>query len=80
MVKLRSSSVALDIGTDSIKLIELKREKDSIVLTRIGIKEIPQDIKADRDKIISQLIAQLLLENNIKPRLVNITVRASLFL
>jgi len=74
MVKLRSSSVALDIGTDSIKLIELKREKDSIVLTRIGIKEIPQDIKADRDKIISQLIAQLLLENNIKPRLVNITV------
>ncbi|PIP67609.1 MAG: hypothetical protein CO035_01305 [Candidatus Omnitrophica bacterium CG_4_9_14_0_2_um_filter_42_8] len=74
MAKLKASSIALDIGTHFIKLVELKKEKDSIVLTRIGIKEIPRDSKIDRDKIISQLISELLSDNNIKPNAVNITI------
>src|SRR3989338_889501 len=74
MARLKASSIALDIGTRFIKLVELKKEKDSIVLTKIGIKEIPKDSKLDKDKIISQLISELLSENNIKPNTVNITI------
>lgn len=74
MAKLRASSTALDIGTHFIKFVELKKEKGNITLTRIGIKEIPEDSGADRDKIISRLISELLSENNIKSRPVNISV------
>jgi len=74
MARLKASSIALDIGTHFIKLVELKKEKDSIVLTKIGIKEIPKDSKFDKDKIIGQLISELLSENNIKPNVVNITI------
>jgi len=74
MTKFKASSIALDIGAHFIKLVELKKEKDSIILTRIGIKEIPRDLKLDRDKITSQLIAELLAENNIKSKSVNISV------
>ncbi len=74
MAKLKASSIALDIGTHFIKLVELKKEKDSIVLTRIGIKEIPKDSKLDRDKITCQLISELLSENKIKQNAVNITI------
>ncbi len=74
MAKLKASSIALDIGTHFIKLVELKKEKDSIVLTKIGIKEIPKDSKLDRDKITCQLISELLSENHIKPNPVNISI------
>ena len=68
-----SSSIGLDIGSRYIKLVELKRSGDSIILHKFGIKEIPKDLRADRDKIIFQLIAQLFSENNIKARQVNIS-------
>ena len=74
MAKFKTSSIALDIGSRFVKLVELKKEKGSIMLTKIGIKEIPKDIKLDRDKITSQLISQLLSENNIKSKSVNISV------
>lgn len=74
MANFKTSSIALDIGTRFIKLVELKKEKGSIVLTKIGIKEIPKDIDLDKDKITSQLISQLLSENNIKSKSVNISV------
>lgn len=74
MAKFKASSIALDIGAHFIKLVELKKEKDSIVLTKIGLKEIPRDLKLDRDKTISSLISALLLENHIKPNPVNISI------
>ncbi len=74
MARLKTSSIALDIGTRFIKLVELKKEKDSIVLTKIGIKEIPKDPKLDINRITGQLISQLLSENNIKSRSINISV------
>lgn len=73
MTRFKTSSIGLDIGSRFIKLVELKREKDSITLAKVGIKEIPKDLKLDRDKITTQLISQLLSENNIKPRSVNIS-------
>ena len=74
MSKLNKSSVALDIGSRYIKLAELKRQGNSIILSKLGIKEIPVDLKLDRDKVTSQLITQLLSENNIKSRSVNISM------
>jgi len=58
MAKFKTSSIALDIGSRFIKLVELKKAKDSIMLTKVGIKEIPKDLKVDRDKSISQLITE----------------------
>ncbi|MDP8230336.1 MAG: pilus assembly protein PilM [Candidatus Gorgyraea atricola] len=73
MVKLANTSIGLDIGTRFIKLVELKRAKDNtILLNKFGVKEIPKDLKMDRDKVILQLISQLFSENNIKLRNVNI--------
>lgn len=74
MAMFRSSSVALDIGNRYIKLVELKRQGSSIILDRFGIKEIPQDANLDRAKVTAQLVSQLLSENNIKERSINISV------
>jgi type IV pilus assembly protein PilM len=74
MAKFKASSIALDIGTHFIKLVELKKEKNNIIVTKIGVKEIPKDLNLDRDKITIQLISELLSENDIKSRSVNISV------
>ncbi len=73
MHKFNKTSIGLDIGTRFIKLVELQGSGDSIILNRFGIKEIPKDLKTDREKVISQLISQLFSENNIKARNVNIS-------
>lgn len=69
----KASSIGLDIGERFIKFVELKKGGDSIILNKFGIKEIPRDLKADRDKTVSQLISQLFSENGIKARNVNIS-------
>ncbi len=71
--RFKTTSVGLDIGSHSIKLVELKRVGDGIILNKFGIKEIPQDLKLDRDKTVLQLISQLLSDNNIKTRKINIS-------
>ncbi len=73
MHKLNKSSVGLDIGSRFIKLVELQRSGDSIILNKFGIKEIPKNLKEDRERVIAQLILQLFSENNIKARNVNIS-------
>ena len=73
MRKFNKTSIGLDIGEHFIRLVELKKVGDSIILNKFGIKEIPKDLKLDRDKVIVQLISQILTENNIKPRNVNIS-------
>jgi type IV pilus assembly protein PilM len=72
MKRRNRSSIGLDIGSRFIKLTELKSSGDNITLTKFAIKEIPKDLKIDRDKVVSQIISQLLSENNIKSRDVNI--------
>ncbi|MFC1667740.1 hypothetical protein ACFL0P_07800, partial [Candidatus Omnitrophota bacterium] len=73
MRKFKKTSVGLDIGSRFIKLVELQRAGNSIILNKFGIKEIPKDLKLDRDKVVAQLISQLFSENNIKTRNVNIS-------
>lgn len=72
MRRFNKTAIGLDIGSRFIKLVELKSSGDNIILNKFGIKEIPKDIKLDRDKVTFQLISQLLAENNIKDRNVNI--------
>jgi len=74
MARFKASSIGLDIGARFIKLVELKRDKGGIMLTKIGIKEVPGDQHIDREKITAQLISELFLENKIKPGPVNISV------
>ena len=74
MSKFNVSSIGLDIGSRYIKFVELKKIGDSIILSKFGIKEIPQDIKLDKDKVIMQVISGLFSENKIKPRYVNISM------
>lgn len=72
MPRFNKTSIGLDIGSRFIKLVELKSAGDNIILNKFAIKEIPEDLKLDREKITTQLISQLLSENNIKGRNVNI--------
>ncbi|MBU3911245.1 MAG: pilus assembly protein PilM [Candidatus Omnitrophica bacterium] len=72
MRRFNKTAIGLDIGSRFIKLVELKSSGGNIILNKFGIKEIPKDLKLDRDKVTFQLIAQLLAENNIKERNVNI--------
>ena len=71
MRSINKTSIGLDIGARFIKFVELKRAGETVVLNRFDIKEIPSDAK-DRDKVILQLISQILSDNNIKARNVNI--------
>ena len=68
-----TSSIGLDIGARFIKFVELKGSGDGIILNKFGIKEIPGDLKSDRDKVTFQLISQLFSENNIKAHNVNVS-------
>jgi len=74
MSKFKKTSIALDIGSRYVKLVELKRQGNSIMLSKLGIKEIPVDLKLDRGKVTSQVVSQLLSENNIRHGSVNISV------
>lgn len=59
-------SVGLDIGSKSIKLVELKKESGNLILTAVGIKDLPDGVISNgvvKDKdvfidIVSKLINQ----------------------
>ena len=74
MSKFKKTSIGLDIGSNYIKFAELTRSGEAITLNRFGVKEIPGDLKVDKEKTIAQLISQLLSENNVKERHVNVSV------
>ncbi len=73
MPRFKKTSIGLDIGSNYIKFAELTRSGDAITLTKFGIKEIPGDLKADREKVITQLISQLLSEKGVKERHINVS-------
>lgn len=74
MAKFKASSFALDIGSRYIKFVELKKSKDTIILNKIGIKEIPKDANIDVDKLVLQLILQIISENRIRTNNIKISV------
>lgn len=67
-----SAVVGLDIGSDSIKVVEAKYAKDGITITGLGIAPLPQgvienDIIVD-PKALGAAIKSLLAESGIKTR------------
>lgn len=73
MARFKNTTIGLDIGSDAIKFVELKRSGANIILSKLGIKEIPKDKNIDRAKLISQTISELFIEHRIKERLVNLS-------
>ena len=66
-------SLGLDIGKYSIKIVELEKNKDQVVIKNIGEKNLFDDLnKFDHDKItksqMSACIQDLCNEMNIKPK------------
>ena len=66
-------SLGLDIGKYSVKIVELEKNKDQVVIKNIGEKNLFDDLnKFDHDKItksqMSACIQDLCNEMNIKPK------------
>jgi len=68
------NSIGLDIGTHSIKVVELKRTPKGVFLTNFAVKELPPKPGAD---VIAEKIKELFREKNIKARKVTIGVSGS---
>ncbi|MDH7602017.1 MAG: type IV pilus assembly protein PilM [Armatimonadota bacterium] len=67
-----SAMVGLDIGTDSIKVVEAKRIKDTLTITGLGVARLPEgvienDIVVD-PKALGNAIKALLAEAGIKTK------------
>ncbi len=67
-----SAMVGLDIGTDSIKVVEAKRVKDTLTITGLGVARLPEgvienDVVVD-PKALGNAIKALLAEAGIKTK------------
>lgn len=68
--KEKESAVGLDIGKDSVKLVELVREGETIKLSKVDLAKVPQG-SADgpaQNQIIKRVITNLLVKNQIKTK------------
>lgn len=68
------NSIGLDIGTHSIKLVELKQTTKGVFITNSAVKELPLEASAG---VITEKVKELFREENIKPRKVTIGVSGS---
>jgi len=66
-----TNSIGLDIGSHSIKLVELRHAAKGVFLTNFAVKELPPEQGAG---VIEEKIKELLHEENIKARKVTIGV------
>jgi type IV pilus assembly protein PilM len=71
MLKRAQTSIGLDIGTHSIKLVGLRHTRKALFLTNFAVKELPAKPSAD---VIAEKIRELFREKNIKARKVTIGV------
>jgi len=72
-----SETIGLDIGSHSIKLVELKKTSKGPFLTCLGIKKIPQGIDREDINSLSILLKELMDETGIKTKKVRLTVSGS---
>jgi type IV pilus assembly protein PilM len=74
----KQSIVGLDVGSSSIKAVELKRSRTGIEATHVGLEPLPSDIVVDSMIVdsgtVSTAIAKLFSENEIKSRAVATSV------
>lgn len=65
------NSIGLDIGTHSIKLVELRQTAKGVFLNNFAVKELPLKASAG---VIAEKLKELFREESIKPRKVTIGV------
>src|SRR5437868_8771689 len=74
----KQSIVGLDVGSSSIKAVELKRSRNGIEVAHVGVEPLPSDIVVDSMIVdsgtVSSAIAKLFTENAIKSRAVATSV------
>jgi type IV pilus assembly protein PilM len=74
----KQSIVGLDVGSSSIKAVELKRGRSGIEVAHLGVESLPSDIVVDSMIVdsgtVSSVIAKLFSENEIKSRSVATSV------
>ena len=68
--KQKDTAVALDVGKNSIKLVELTREGEMLSLSKIDLVKIPlpQTGAAADKELLSKLIINLFAKNEIKQK------------
>ncbi len=68
--KQKDSAVGLDIGKDSLKLVELVREGETIKVSKVDLAKVPLSSGADpgQTQIIKRNVANLLAKNQIKTK------------
>ena len=70
--------VGLDIGSSSVKMVELKRVGKAVAIAKIGIESLPPEVVADGNIVdtghVSAAIAKLFDDNKIKTRQVATSV------
>jgi type IV pilus assembly protein PilM len=76
-LKQLQTTIGLDIGSHSIKLIGLKMTSKGLFLTHIGIKEIPHPENQKDVGYLSEVLKAFLREVGIKPGKVSLTVSGS---
>jgi len=76
-LKQLQTTIGLDIGSHSIKLIGLKMTSKGPFLTHIGIKEIPHPENQKDVGYLSEVLKAFLREVGIKPGKVSLTVSGS---
>jgi type IV pilus assembly protein PilM len=74
----KQSIVGLDVGSSSIKAVELKRGRKGIEVAHVGLEALPADIVVDSMIVdsgtVSSAISKLFAENEIKSRAVATSV------
>ncbi|HUU41436.1 MAG TPA: pilus assembly protein PilM, partial [Desulfatiglandales bacterium] len=71
MLKLTKTSIGLDIGSHSIKLVELRHTTKGVFLTNFAVKELPSEQGAG---VIAEKIKELFQEKNIKAKKVTLGI------
>jgi len=72
-----SETIGLDIGSHSIKLVELKTTSKGPFLTGLGIKEIPPGKDKEDVNTVCEILKTLVSEVGLKTKKVNVTVSGS---
>ncbi len=62
-------AIGLDIGRSAVKLVELIKTKDGIVLNKVASLAIPPSVdEKEKEELTLQIIRKIFAENNIRPR------------
>ena len=73
---MMKTSVGLDIGTHSIKLVELKNSLKGVILTNFVVKDLPPEAREEKRsvEVLAKFIKEIFVEENINPQKVTIAV------